>query len=473
MEEPEEAAPEAEAQRRGGLGLVLEARVVEREARDRVAQVLVLVAVARVQPAEDHRERLAVAGDRAVGGVRGEGDRVADLGVADGLHRGGDEADLARREPVVHRERGREVPRRVHVEGLPGVDHPDAVALPQVPVAHADVGDRALVAVVMRVVDEGARGAVGVARRGRDARDDRLEDLVYPDPGFGRAGDRVRGIDGDGGLDLALGVLDVGVGQVDLVHDGDDLEPLVHRHARVGDRLGLDPLRGVHDEERALARGERARDLVGEVHVPGGVDEVELVGLAVPRGVEQAHRRHLDRDAPLALDVHRVEHLLLRGPPDGPAPLDEPVGEGGLAVVDVRDDAEVADETLVHRGPWGALQCTVRGLFVYHSCMPTKTITIEEDVYEMLKALKRGSRDSFTQVIRREVERRPAPDAPDLQSSEAMREEARPPSLEGITGEELLRLAERPGGLLGLTEEEAQALEDARRREADANPWTR
>jgi hypothetical protein len=49
----------------------------------------------------------------------------------------------------------------------------------------------------------------------------------------------------------------------------------------VGEGLRLDALRGVDDQQRALAGGERARDLVAEVDVAGGVDEVELVGLAV------------------------------------------------------------------------------------------------------------------------------------------------------------------------------------------------
>jgi len=34
-------------------------------------------------------------------------------------------------------------------------------------------------------------------------------------------------------------------------------------------------------------------------------------------------------------------------------------------------------------------------------CMATKTISIEIDVYEKLKAAKRGPRDSFSKVIRR------------------------------------------------------------------------
>ena len=82
--------------------------------------------------------------------------------------------------------------------------------------------------------------------------------------------------------DLLGHALGLGAGQVDLVQAGDELEARLDRQVGVGQGLGLDALGGVDDEQRALARGQRARDLVGEVDVPGGVDQVQLVGLAVP-----------------------------------------------------------------------------------------------------------------------------------------------------------------------------------------------
>ena len=59
----------------------------------------------------------------------------------------------------------------------------------------------------------------------------------------------------------------------------------------------------------------RAGHLVREVDVARRVDEVQRVRLAVARLVEQAHGVGLDRDPALALEVHRVEHLVdgLRG----------------------------------------------------------------------------------------------------------------------------------------------------------------
>jgi hypothetical protein len=112
----------------------------------------------------------------------------------------------------------------------------------------------------------------------------------------------------------------------------------------VGKGLRLDALAGIDDQQRAVDGGHRAADLVGEVDMAGRVDEVEDVGLAVLRLVGQPDGLRLDGDAALALDFHRVEHLLLHLAQLQPArALDQPVGQGRLAVVDMRDDGEIAD----------------------------------------------------------------------------------------------------------------------------------
>ena len=120
---------------------------------------------------------------------------------------------------------------------------------------------------------------------------------------------------------------------------------VLDRLVDVGERLRLDPLRGVDHQQRALARGKAAADLVGEVDVAGGVHEVEGVGEPVLGGVVQAHRLRLDGDPALLLDVHVIKHLrahLARG--EAARALDQPVGEGRLAMVDVGNDREITDE---------------------------------------------------------------------------------------------------------------------------------
>ena len=84
-----------------------------------------------------------------------------------------------------------------------------------------------------------------------------------------------------------------GAGQIDLVDDRDDLEVVLDREVRVGERLRLDALRRVDQQQRAFARGERSRDFVRKVDVPGRVDQVERRRSARPWPCSSA-----GRDAP-------------------------------------------------------------------------------------------------------------------------------------------------------------------------------
>ena len=136
----------------------------------------------------------------------------------------------------------------------------------------------------------------------------------------------------------------IGRGKVDLVHDRDDLELVLDREIGVRERLRLDPLRRVDDEHGPLARLQRARDLVGEVDMTRRIDQVQLMALP-----GDAHRLGLDRDPPLALEIHRIEQLRAHvAIGDGVRELQNPVGQGRLPMVDVGDDREVADAALVH-----------------------------------------------------------------------------------------------------------------------------
>ena len=145
-------------------------------------------------------------------------------------------------------------------------------------------------------------------------------------------------------LDLLAHAVGLRGGEVDLVQDRHHLVVVVERLIDVGERLRLDPLRGIDHEQRALAGGEAPVHLIGEIDMARRVDEVELVERPVSRAVVETHGLRLDGDAALALDIHGIEHLLLHLPrAQAAAELDQPVCERRFAVVDMGDDGEVAD----------------------------------------------------------------------------------------------------------------------------------
>ena len=74
------------------------------------------------------------------------------------------------------------------------------------------------------------------------------------------------------------------------------------------------------------------------------VDEIQLIALPVLRQVLEGDRVTLDGDAALAFELHAIQDLVAKVPcPDRVASLDETIGERRLAVVDVGDDAEIAN----------------------------------------------------------------------------------------------------------------------------------
>jgi len=223
------------------------------------------------------------------------------------------------------------------------------------PLHHAHQHHHADVVVEPGVDDQRLQLRLRVALGRRHARDDRLEDFRHALARLGAGAQRVARFDADDVLDLPDRVLGIGGRQVDLVQHRDHLDPLLDRGVAVGDGLRLDALRGVDHQQRALAGRERTADLIGKVDVARRIDEVEQVALAAGRHVFQRRGLRLDGDAALALERHRIEHLLghlaLR---KAAAALNDPIGERRLAVVDVSDDGKVADAALRRHEKKGA-----------------------------------------------------------------------------------------------------------------------
>ena len=170
-----------------------------------------------------------------------------------------------------------------------------------------------------------------------------------PVPSLALARMDVAAVEADDVLDLALALVRLRARQIDLVDDRDDLEVVLDGEIGIGQRLRLDALRRIDQQQRALARGERAGDFVAEVDVAGRVDQVEDVLLAIHRGVVQPDRMRLDGDPALALEVHRIEDLCLHLTGlQRAGELEKTIRQGRLAMIDVGDDRKIPDESLIH-----------------------------------------------------------------------------------------------------------------------------
>src|SRR5690606_36059863 len=169
------------------------------------------------------------------------------------------------------------------------------------PVADPYQRDDAQIVVEPGVDDQRLQRRIDLASGRRNRSYQALQNIVYAHAALGAAGYGIGGIDPDDVLDFGLDLFRVGLGQVHLVQHGHDFKALLDGCVAVGNRLGLDTLSGIHHQERTFTGGQRTAYLVGEIHVAGGIDEIELISLTVACRVMKGHAVGFDGDAPLAL----------------------------------------------------------------------------------------------------------------------------------------------------------------------------
>ena len=179
----------------------------------------------------------------------------------------------------------------------------------------------------------------------RNPADHGFEQLLHAFAGLAGDAEGLFTRQGEHLLHLFVAEFEVRGGQVDLVDDRDDLQILLEGEVHICDGLRLHALRRVDEQERPLACAEGTRNLIGEVHVSRGVDQIQLVGVAVSCRVHHADRVGFDRDAAFAFEIHPVQQLLLKitlGYRAGQ--FEQAVGQRRFSVVDMRDDAEISNQ---------------------------------------------------------------------------------------------------------------------------------
>src|SRR5688500_10490717 len=202
VQQPEEAAAEAEAQRVRAFGLERKARVVELEAVHRVAELVVLRFAAGVEVAVDHLLDRLVAGQRFGGGVLRIGNGVADADVVQVFDGGDDEPDLAGPDARHAGWAGYELADSVELVLLVVAHEADLLTALLLRVDDADVRDDAAVIVVNAVEDQGPRRQVRFALWRGEFLAELGDELVDALAGLGRDEDRVFGREAEHLLDF-------------------------------------------------------------------------------------------------------------------------------------------------------------------------------------------------------------------------------------------------------------------------------
>ena len=348
VEEAEEATAEAEAQRHRGLRLVGEGCIVELQLVKCIAQVGVVGGINRVKTGIDHGLWFFIPGERFFCSVFKGGDGVAHLGLANVFYTGDEVAYFSSPKPIGRFWLGRDNAHFEEFVDRTGRHHADLGARAYLPIHHTNVGDDSTVNVVDGIEDEGAGGVTRAAGRGGHFLGDDVHEFFDANARLCRDLNDVAGITADNLGDFAGVALRLGSWQIDLVEDGDDLQILIDGHVKVCEGLRLNTLGGVDEKHSPFTCFESAGNLVGKVDVPGGVDEVHddlLTGTGTRlRHPGDTHILCLNGDAALPLDIHAVQILVTHfALVDDTGDLQHAIGQRGLTVVDVGNDAEVTD----------------------------------------------------------------------------------------------------------------------------------
>ena len=344
MQQAEEAAAEAEAERGRGLGLVEERGVVELEPLERVAKLRVLVGVGREEAGEHHRLDVLVAGQRLARGTLDGRERVADAQERDVLQPGDDVADLAGGERLDGRHRRREEAELLRVEARAGGHRPQPLARRERAVDHADERDDAAVLVVRGVEDERAGGGVAVAGGRRDALDDRVEHLPDSIARLRRDAQDARRVVAEQVGDLDRRAVGVGRGRSILFTTGTISSPFsIARYALASVCASIPCAASTTRSAPSHAWSERDTSYVKST-CPG----VSMRLSSCPFHETRTACALIVMPRSRSRSIESSSWARMSRADDRLGDLEDAVGERRLAVVDVRDDREVADAALVH-----------------------------------------------------------------------------------------------------------------------------
>ena len=347
MQQAKEAAAEAEAQRHRRFRLINQGRVVELELIERLAEFRILRIVDREQTRVDHGLRVTVAFERIGRGLERGSDGVAHLGLADVFRAGDNITDLTRTKRLCRHHVWADHADFNRIMGHANTHHVQFLTGTQLAIDHTNVGDDAAVGVVDGVEDQRTRGSFRIAGWCRNVGNNAVEQFGHAFTGFTGHAQHFGRIAADQACDFLGMLVWFRAGKIDFVQYRNDGQIMVDGHIQVRQGLRFDALRRVDKQHCAFACGESAGNLISEIDVAWSVDHAEGIFGAVERP-RHAHSLRFDGDATLLLNIHTIQETIthLTFGHDA-AELQNTVCHRGLAVIDMRDDAEIANQRLI------------------------------------------------------------------------------------------------------------------------------
>ena len=155
----------------------------------------------------------------------------------------------------------------------------DPLSLLQPTVFDAHVHHDSLIGVEVAVIDQGPKRPIRVAGRRWDSRDDRSQYIIHSLAGLAASAQHVVRGNPQRLFHLGDNFSRSGDVQVDLVEHGHDGQLVLHCQESIGHGLRLHALKGIDQQDGALAGGQAARNFIMKIHVAGRVDQIQLIAL--------------------------------------------------------------------------------------------------------------------------------------------------------------------------------------------------
>ena len=262
VQKAQEAAPEAAAQGERALGFVDEGCIVELELLQHAAELLELVCLDGIHTGEYHGFHFLEAGDCLVTRASHMCNGVSHFDLHGALDAGDDVSYVS----AAHLGSWYEL----HLEGAhflnlvphSGGDELHLVTFAQGAVEDFEIGNDASELVEDGVEDESLKGCFGISGRSGNLLN---YSIKYGGDAFSGAGGNLENLLGRAAKKVAYLVRNyfyLSRIHVYLVEHGDNLKAVVNSHVEVGNGLGLNALGCIHYQQRALACGDAAGDLV-------------------------------------------------------------------------------------------------------------------------------------------------------------------------------------------------------------------
>ena len=253
VQKAQEAATETEAERLRGLRLILKCRIVQLQLFQGIPEIRILHRIGRIDTTVYHRLHLLIARQRFCRRIPIIGHRITDTGIADVFDRRCDVADHTGTQLRTRDEAARsEIPDLGYIEGGTTRHQTDAGTDLHRALLDSTENDNTTVVIIEGVEDQRLQRLFLRAGRCRQLLHDGLQDLLHIFTGLRRDTRRIMCLDADDILDFLRHTIRIGRRKIDFIDHRKDLEIMIQRQIGIRQRLRLDTLRRIDDQNRTI-----------------------------------------------------------------------------------------------------------------------------------------------------------------------------------------------------------------------------